>query len=149
MTIRKRGLVDYWLYFAHWVYDMQSLIAGLLALLAAAITIYYLKRQIYQAEALRLEDRQHDILRVLMKHRGGNISHRESVEAINMVPLYFRNFSSIQTSFVSFVSVASRADSSKLRAKKYIELCVSISKEIIGDDVTYADLDFGYFPNSA
>lgn len=48
--------MEYWLKFAHWVYDMQSLIAGLLALIAAFITMFYLRRQLKQSSEFRQAD---------------------------------------------------------------------------------------------
>lgn len=48
--------MEYWLKFAHWVYSMQTLIAGALATVAALFTIRYLRSQIQQNETFRIED---------------------------------------------------------------------------------------------
>ena len=126
---------------------MQSLIAGFLAAGAAFVTVAHLRMQIKQAEFHRIEARQHDLLRKLMKHRGGNISHPESVEALNMVPLYFKDNSDVLEAFNAFLDVVNGAKSSSLRGERFIDLCVQISKYLIDDSIAYKDIDRGYFPS--
>jgi len=48
--------MDIWLAFAEWVYDMQTLIVGTLALIAAGVTVHYLRKQIKQAQSHRADD---------------------------------------------------------------------------------------------
>lgn len=46
----------FWKGLTYWVWDLQSLVAGLLALLAAIITSWFLWRQIRQTRKFRIED---------------------------------------------------------------------------------------------
>lgn len=52
------GRDGFWKGIGYWIYDLQGLVAGILALIAALITVYYLKRQIRQANQFRDIDRE-------------------------------------------------------------------------------------------
>ena len=52
------GRDGFWKGVGYWIYDLQGLVAGILALVAALITVYYLKRQIRQANEFREIDRK-------------------------------------------------------------------------------------------
>ena len=60
--------MDYWLKIAHWVYDMQALIAGIFASLAAGITVIVLRKQIEQSDKHHKEliNRKHRAVRAGM-----------------------------------------------------------------------------------
>lgn len=52
----KGDILEYWLPIAHWIYDFQTLITGVLAIVAAAITIWQVRTQIANSQKAREED---------------------------------------------------------------------------------------------
>ena len=135
--------------------------AACLTFLAACVAVWATlrapQRAAQLAERLRVENEaaqairqeRYRLFRVLMDHRGRNISAREPVDALNMVDVAFYDEPKVRQAITRFLKYANGAEFAQHRIDAYMDLLTAMAAVLgFSDFVTRDDLNRGYWPLS-
>jgi hypothetical protein len=124
------------------------------ALIAAWITWRAPHRAAELAERLRVQneaaktvlDEKLRIFRVLMDHRGRNISAPAPVDALNMIVVAFADDNEVREAFARFLEVINGAENASARVERYIDILAVMARSLGFESVRRSEINRGYFP---
>jgi len=133
--------------------------AAVLTFLAACVAVFATlkapQRAARLAEDLRVQNEKAEaghrekyrIFRVLMEHRGRNISALEPVNALNMIDVAFHDDRPVRDAFANLLRFANGPEFAHQRIAAYLDIVVAMAKVLgFSAKVAKTEIDRGYYP---